>query len=99
MNDFSVVEVGFNPAVRSAIAQFREAKALEAQAKALKAEAEAVLRLAIEGAKAGSVGGVIAFKIIEGSNRHADLKKLAEEFPAVYEAVVKVTDYDFVKVA
>jgi predicted phage-related endonuclease len=99
MNDFSVVEVGFNSAVRQALAQFREAKALEAQAKALKADSEAVLRLAIAGAKAGSIGGVVAFKLVNGSSRHADLKKLAEDYPAVYEAVVKKTDYDFVKVA
>lgn len=99
MSDFSVVEVGFNSAVRQAVAQFKEAKELEARAKAVKAEAEAILRASIAGkATAGSIGGVVAFKIVNGSNRHADLKALAVEFPEAFEAVVKTTDYDYVKV-
>lgn len=95
MKDF--VEVGFNPEVRKALADFVAGKQLEAEGKAKKAEAEVVLREALGEVKVAKIGGAVAYKLVSGSNRSADLKKLAEEFPEAYEAVVRVAEYDFVR--
>lgn len=95
MSDF--VEVGFNADVRKALADFVAGKQLEAEGKAKKAQAEVVLREALGEAKVAKVGGSVAFKLVNGSNRHADLKVLAENFPEAYEAVVRVAEYDYVR--
>ena len=95
MSDF--VEVGFNAEVRKALADFVASKQLEAEGKAKKAQAEVVLREALGEAKVAKIGGSVAFKLVNGSNRHADLKALAENFPEAYEAVVRVAEYDFVR--
>lgn len=95
MSDF--VEVGFSSEVRNALAEFVAGKQLEAEGKAKKAEAEVVLRAALGEAKVAKIGGAVAFKLVSGSNRHADLKALAEKFPEAYEAVVRVAEYDFVR--
>lgn len=92
------VELGFNSEVRKALAEFSAAKEAEAEAKKRKADAEAVLRAALGGAKVGNFGGVVAFRLQDGSNRSADLKVLADKFPEAYAAVVRVSEYDFVKV-
>jgi hypothetical protein len=92
------VEVGFRPEVREAIAQFKAAKQAEAEAKALKAQAEEVLREALGEAQEASVGGVVVVKVVNGSNRHANLKVLADAFPEAYKASLVVTDYDYLKV-
>jgi len=95
MSDF--VEVGFNSEVRKALADFVAGKQLEAEGKAKKAQAEVVLREALGEAKVAKIGGAVAFKLVNGSNRHADLKALAENFPEAFEAVVRVAEYDFVR--
>lgn len=95
MSDF--VEVGFSSEVRKALADFVAGKQLEAEGKAKKAQAEVVLREALGEAKVAKIGGAVAFKLVNGSNRHADLKALAENFPEAYEAVVRVAEYDFVR--
>lgn len=91
------VEVGFSAEVRAALNSFKEAKQAEAEAKAKKAEAEVILRAALGEAKVAKVGGVPVFKLIAGSNRHANLKALADAFPEAYEAVVNTTEYDYIK--
>lgn len=93
----SVVELGFNSEVRQALKAFKEAKEAEASAKAKKAEAEKVLRDALGGAVQATISGVVAYKLVNGSNRHADLKELAKAFPEAYEATLRVSEYDFVK--
>lgn len=95
MSEF--VELGFNPEVRKALADFVAGKQLEAEGKAKKAEAEIILREALGEAKVAKIGGSIAYKLVNGSNRHADLKLLAENFPEAYEASVKVAEYDFIR--
>jgi hypothetical protein len=91
------VEVGFNAEVRQAIALFQQAKEAEKVAKAQKAEAERVLREALGDAQVATVGGVKAYSLVNGSNRHADLAKLEAEFAEAYEATVKTTAYDYIK--
>lgn len=95
MSEF--VEVGFSSEVRKALADFVEGKRLEAEGKAKKAEAEVVLRSALGQAKVAKIGGAVAFKLVSGSNRHADLKVLAEKYPDAYAEVVRVAEYDFVR--
>jgi len=95
MSEF--VEVGFSSEVRKALADFVAGKALEAEGKAKKAEAEKILREALGEAKVAKIGGAVAYKLVNGSNRSADLKALAENYPEAYEAVVRVSEYDFVR--
>lgn len=92
----SSVEVGFNPEVRKAIADFAEAANAEKEAKARKAVAEQVLRSAIGKAEFANVGGVPAFKI-ERRNR-VDLKRdvLKSAFPEAFEAASYENPYDFI---
>ena len=97
VSDSSVVELGFNSEVRQALKAFKEAKEAEASAKARKSEAEKVLRDALGGATQATIGGVVAYKLVNGSNSHADLKELAKAFPEAYEATLRVSKYDFVK--
>lgn len=94
----NAVEVGFRTEVREAIAQFKAAKQAEAEAKALKAQAEKVLREALGEAQEARVGGVAVFKLVNGSNRHADMKILADAFPEALKSSLVVTDYDYLKV-
>jgi len=91
------VEVGFSREVRQALIAFQQAKEAEKQAKQAKAEAEAILREALGNAQIATISGSKAYSLINGSNRHADLTKLAEEFPEAYEATVKTTAYDYIK--
>lgn len=91
------VEVGFSAEVRQALIKFQQAKEAEKQAKADKAEAEAILREALGDAQVATIGGAKAFSLVAGSNRHADLTKLAEEFAEAYEATVKTTTYDYIR--
>jgi predicted phage-related endonuclease len=95
----SSLELGFNPEARKALADFVEAKALADKAEALKKEAEASLRQLLGQAKEATFGGVVAFKLVSRTNTYVDSKKLATDFPEVYEATRYTTDYDFVKVA
>lgn len=92
----SAVEVGFNPEVRQAIADFAEAANAEKEAKSRKASAEKVLRSALGKAEFGNVGGVPAFKL-ERRNR-VDLKRdvLKSAFPEAFEAASYENPYDFV---
>jgi hypothetical protein len=91
------VEVGFSSEVREALKQFKAAKEAEAQAKAAKAQAEVILRSALGDSSQATISGAVAFKLVNGSSRHASLKDLAEGFPEAYEAVVKTTPYDYIK--
>ena len=93
----SAVEVGFSHEVRQALIKFQQAKEAEKQAKADKAEAEAILREALGDAKVANISGSKAYSLVSGSNRSADLTKLAEEFPEAYEAVIRTTTYDYIK--
>jgi hypothetical protein len=91
------IEVGFSVEARNALKAFKAAKEAEALAKAQKAEAEAILRSVLGEAQVAKIGGVPAFKLVNGSNRHANLNVLADAFPEAYEASVKVTEYDYIK--
>ena len=94
----SRVEIGFNAEARTALAKFVEAKRLEAEAKALKAEAEAQLRSLLGEATEATIGGVVAYKLVERANTYTDNEKLQELYPEAYEAVRYSTPYNFIKV-
>jgi predicted phage-related endonuclease len=91
------VELGFNAEVRAALKQFNEAKALADQAEAMKAEAEAILRAALGGAEAATIGGVVAFRIEHRTRTNVSTKALKEQFPKAYEALATTSEYDFLK--
>lgn len=93
------VEVGFKQEVRSALAKFVEAKELQDRANALKSEAELVLREALGGDDTATVGGVVAYKLLSSQNSSVDKDTLKTEFPEIYERVLRITPYTFIKVA
>jgi len=80
-----------------ALAAFNKAKAAEAKAKALKAKAEAVLREALGEAQAGIVEGVVAVRVVHGSNTHFDRELMKANFPEAFEATLRSTEYDYLK--
>lgn len=81
-----------------ALAVFNKAKAAEAKAKALKAKAEAVLREALGEAKAGIVEGVVAVRVVNGSNTHFDRELLGELLTKdQYAKALKTTEYDYLR--
>lgn len=82
---------------KKALAAFNKAKQAEAKAKALKAQAEAILREALGEAKAGAIDGVIAVRVVNGSNTHFDREMMKSLYPEVYEATIRSTDYDYLK--
>lgn len=91
------VELGFNAEVRAALAEFNAAKELEKEAKERKAQAADILRNALGSARAGTIGGVVAFKLQDSSNRSVNYKVLETKYPDAYNEVVSVSEYDFVK--
>jgi hypothetical protein len=80
-----------------ALSAFNKAKQAEAKAKALKAKAEAVLREALGEAKAGFVEGVVAVRVVHGSNTHFDRELMKSTYPEAFEATIRSTEYDYLK--
>lgn len=80
-----------------ALSAFNKAKQAEAKAKALKAKAEAILREALGEAKVGIVEGVVAVRVVNGSNTHFDRELMKSLYPEAFEATLKTTEYDYLK--
>lgn len=80
-----------------ALNAFNKAKAAEAKAKALKAKAEAILRIALGEAKAATVEGVVAVRVVNGKNTHFDRELMLELYPEAHAATLKTTEYDYLK--
>ena len=85
-----------------ALAVFNKAKAAEAKAKALKSKAETILREALGEAKAGIVEGVVAVRVVNGSNTHFDREALEaflgeQEYKKAVDKALKTTAYDYLR--
>ena len=81
-----VIEVPF-VALESFLA-YQEAGALESAAKARKAGAKAKLVHALGGGDTATMDGHLMYTYLPTTRRSVDLDKLADEFPAAYEACV-----------
>jgi hypothetical protein len=85
-------EVGAN-----AVKAFNKAKQAEAKAKALKAQAEEIIRAELGQSVEGMIGGLVAVKVVAGSNTHFDRELLQTVYAEAYEATIRKTAYTFVK--
>lgn len=99
MKEIKKVELGFNAEVRKAFAEFISAKATIAEATAQKEAAQKILFDAIGENNQATFGGVLTFKVIDGKNRHADLKVLEEKYPAIFAEVIRTTEYQQIRTA
>jgi hypothetical protein len=99
MKEIKKVELGFNADARQALAEFLEAKAVIAQATAKKEAAQKVLFELVGENNQATFGGVLSFKVIDGKNRHADLKVLEEKYPAIFAEVIRTTEYKQIRTA
>ena len=99
MKEINKVELGFNAEVRKAFADFISAKATIAEATAQKEAAQKILFDAVGANNQATFGGVLAFKIIDGKNSHADLKLLAEKYPEAHAETLRVTEYKQIRTA
>lgn len=99
MKEINKVELGFNAEVRKAFADFIAAKATIAEATAQKDAAQKILFDAVGANNQATFGGVLAFKIVNGKNSHADLKALAEKYPEVHAEVLRITEYKQIRTA
>ena len=96
-NKTQVTTVELSAAAVKALTIFNKAKAAEAKAKALKAKAEAILRAELGSAKAATVEGVVAVRVVNGSNSHFDRELMKELYPEAFTATLKTTEYDYLK--
>lgn len=85
-----------------ALSVFNKAKEAEAKAKALKSKAEAILREALGESKAGIVEGIVAVRVVNGSNSHFDKVALKEflgekEYAKATAEALKTTAYDYLR--
>jgi hypothetical protein len=80
-----------------ALSAFNKAKQAEAKAKALKAKAEAVLREALGEFQVGIVDGIVAVRVVHGSNTHFDRELMKSTYPEAFEATIRSTEYDYLK--
>jgi hypothetical protein len=92
-----VVSVELSAKALKALSAFNKAKEAEAKAKALKSKAEAIIREALGEAKAGTVEGVVAVKVISSSNTHFDRELMLSAYKEAYDATLKTTEYDYLK--
>ena len=80
-----------------ALAQFNKAKATIKRAEVAKAKAEALLRVALAGAKFGTVDGVTVVSVIEATRTSLDGKVVQALAPEVYDTASRSTTYDYLK--
>lgn len=94
----SVEGVELSTKAVKALTAFNKAKEAEAKAKALKSKAEAIIREALGEAKAGIVEGVVAVRVVDGTNTSFDRVALADLLTeSQYASVLKTTKYDYLK--
>lgn len=80
-----------------ALAKFNKAKKAEARAKALKAEAQALLEAELGSSTQATVQGVVALKVVAGTNTSFDRELMAEVYPEAFEATLRSTSYTYIK--
>jgi len=81
----------------NAVKAFNKAKQAEAKAKALKAQAEEIIRAELGESVEGMIGGLVAVKVVAGTNTHFDRELLQTVYAEAYEATLRKTAYTFVK--
>lgn len=79
--------------------RFEEAKRVIREAEATKREAEARIREALGTATAGTVAGVTVVTVSERSRATVSANDLKEADEALYNALVKVTDFTVLQTA
>lgn len=84
---------------RAAVKALREARESKKAAEAAIKAAEAAIRAELNGANKGTVGGLPVVRVTPGSNSHFDRDTLATSFPEAYEAALRVTVYDSLRLA
>jgi hypothetical protein len=91
------VELGFDAEAREALRIFKEALQAKKDADEAKAKAEVILRAKLGNAELATMGGEVVFKILAVSKQDPDRQILKEQYPAVFEAVMKDSSYDYIK--
>jgi hypothetical protein len=84
---------------RAAAKALRVAREAKKAAEAAIKEAEATIRAELDGATAGTVGGLPVVRVVPGSNSHFDRDTLSTAYPEAYEAALRVTTYDSLRLA
>lgn len=84
---------------RAAVKALREAREAKKAAEAAIKAAEAAIRAELDGAKKGTVGGLPVVRVVPGSNSHFDRDTLSTAYPEAYEAALRVTTYDSLRLA
>jgi hypothetical protein len=91
------VELGFDAEAREALRIFKESLQAKKDADEAKAKAEVILRAKLGNAELATMGGEVVFKILAVSKQDPDRQILKEQYPAVFEAVMKDSSYDYIK--
>jgi hypothetical protein len=91
------VELGFDAEAREALRIFKEALQAKKDADEAKAKAEVILRAKLGNAELATMGGEVVFKILAVSKQDPDRQMLKEQYPAVFEAIMKDSSYDYIK--
>lgn len=85
--------VAFDLDTVSALHRFEEAKRVIREAEAVKEEAEALIRSALGSATAGTIAGVTVVKVSERTRATISATAVKEADEALYNRLVKVTEY------
>lgn len=91
------VELGWDVEAREALRTFKEALQAKKDADEAKAKAEAVLRAKLGNAELATMGGEVVFKIMAVAKKDPDRQMLKDQYPAVFEAIMKDASYDYIK--
>lgn len=90
-------EVELSTTAIVALTKFAEAKKAKAEAEKALRVAEAILRDELAEASAGTVGGVVAVRVVASHNSSIDKNALKDTLPEVYEQFLNVTNYTYLK--
>lgn len=84
---------------RKAVADLRKAREDKRDAEDRIKDAEARVRQFLAGSRSGTIAGQTVVRVVAGSNSHFDRQTLATAYPEAYEAALRVTEYDSLRLA
>lgn len=84
---------------RSAVAALKKAREDKKKADAAIKDAEARVWAALAGSRTGTIAGMTVVRVQAGSNSHFDRDTLKTAFPEAYDAALRVTTYDSLRLA